>query len=77
MKKPVSESHNLDKLGDLVIQSELFAQGLEDHMFGILPKDSLSDLMEKAKYGLNPQMTAHIQETIEKLGKEGSEDMDE
>ena len=77
MKKPASDSQNLDKLGDLVIQSELFSRGLEDHMFWILPKDSLSDLMKKAKFGLNPQMTKYIQESIEKLGKEGSENLDE
>ena len=40
-------------------------------MFGVLPKDSLTDLMQTAKYGLNPQLTTHIQKTIDSLGEEG------
>ena len=39
-------------------------------MFGILPEESLADLLRTAKYGLNPDMTAHIQDTIALL-KEG------
>ena len=66
--QPKETNEQLDKLGELVVQSELFSEGLEEHMFGILPKESLEGLKDIAKKANLPDIIDLMQQNISIVG---------
>ena len=64
LKDSEEASQELDRLESLVIKSEVFSQGIEDHLFRILPYERLSEIQQIASQANIEEIVTKMHDTI-------------